>query len=99
MTRKSKRTQLIFWLIIIGLLISMLIAFTPTLNGLFGGGQQAQQQGEPALVVNGETVYSLEVAQTQQNPPFNMGFEGEVENVAGAGDFARKDSDGDVAGQ
>lgn len=78
MTRKSKRTQLIFWLIIIGLLISMLIAFTPTLNGLFGGGQQAQQQGEPALVVNGETVYSLEVAQAQQNPPFNMGFEGEV---------------------
>lgn len=78
MTRKSKRTQLVFWLIIIGLLISMLIAFTPTLNGLFGGGQQAQQQGEPALVVNGETVYSLEVAQAQQQAPFNMGFEGEV---------------------
>jgi parvulin-like peptidyl-prolyl isomerase len=78
MTRKSKRTQLIFWLIIIGLLISMLIAFTPTLNGLFGGGQQAQQLGEPALVVNGETIYSLEVAQAQQNPPFNMGFQGEI---------------------
>jgi parvulin-like peptidyl-prolyl isomerase len=78
MTRKSKRTQLIFWLIIIGLLISMLIAFTPTLNGLFGGGQQAQQLGEPALVVNGETIYSLEVAQAQQQAPFNMGFEGEV---------------------
>ncbi|MGL4609883.1 MAG: peptidyl-prolyl cis-trans isomerase [Trueperaceae bacterium] len=80
MTKKSKRTQAIFWLIIIGLLISMLIAFTPTLNGLFGGGTgtQADQQGEPALVVNGETVYSLEVAQIQQNPPFNLNFEGEV---------------------
>jgi parvulin-like peptidyl-prolyl isomerase/nucleoid-associated protein YgaU len=79
MTKKSKRTQLIFWLIIIGLLISMLIAFTPTLNGLFGGGNQQQvQQGDPALVVNGETVYSLEVAQAQQQAPFNMGFQGEV---------------------
>jgi parvulin-like peptidyl-prolyl isomerase/nucleoid-associated protein YgaU len=78
MTKKSKRTQLVFWLIIIGLLISMLIAFTPTLNGLFGGGNQQVQQGDPALIVNGETVYSLEVAQAQQNPPFNMGFQGEV---------------------
>jgi parvulin-like peptidyl-prolyl isomerase len=79
MTKKRKRTQLVFWLIIIGLLISMLIAFTPTLNGLFGGAsQQAQQQGDPALVVNGETVYSLEVAQLQQQSPFNMGFQGEV---------------------
>jgi parvulin-like peptidyl-prolyl isomerase len=77
MTRKSKRTQLIFWLIIIGLLVSMVIAFTPTLNGLFGS-QQAQQQGEPALIVNGQTVYSLEVAQAQQNPPFNQGFQGEI---------------------
>jgi parvulin-like peptidyl-prolyl isomerase len=78
MTKKSKRTQLVFWLIIIGLLISMLIAFTPTLNGLFGGGQQNQQRGNPAILVNGEPVYDLEVAQLQQQQPFNMGFQGEV---------------------
>jgi parvulin-like peptidyl-prolyl isomerase len=75
---KSKRTQVIFWLIIIGLLISMLIAFTPTLNGLFGNNANQLQKGAPSLLVNGETLYELDVAQAQQNPPFNQGFQGEV---------------------
>lgn len=78
MNAKSKRTQVIFWLIIIGLLVSMLIAFTPTLNGLFGGNANQLQKGAPALVVNGETLYELDVARAQQNPPFNQGFQGEV---------------------
>ncbi len=78
MNAKSKRTQVIFWLIIIGLLVSMLIAFTPTLNGFFGGGNNNIQKGAPSLVVNGETLYELDVAQAQQNPPFNQGFQGEV---------------------
>lgn len=78
MNTKKKRTQVIFWLIIIGLLVSMVIAFTPTLNGLFGGGNTQLQKGAPALVVNGETLYELDVARAQQNPPFNQGFQGEV---------------------
>ncbi len=56
----------------------MLIAFTPTLNGLFGGGNEQLQKGAPSLLVNGETLYELDVARAQQNPPFNQGFQGEV---------------------
>ena len=73
----SRRTNtIILWTISLGLLVSMVIAFTPSLGTLFGGGNQ--QQGQTALEVNGVKVSELELARIQQNPPFNLTLEGEA---------------------
>ncbi len=72
----SKRTNaIILWVISIGLLVSMVIAFTP---GTFFGGNQGPQSGATALEVNGEPITELELARLQQNPPFNAVQEGPV---------------------
>ncbi len=72
----SKRTNaIILWIISIGLLVSMVIAFTP---GTFFGGNQGAQQGATALQVNGQAIPELEVARLQQNPPFSSVQEGPV---------------------
>ena len=72
----SKRTNaIILWVISIGLLVSMVIAFTP---GTFFGGNQGAQQGATALQVNGQPIPELEVARLQQNPPFSSVQEGPV---------------------
>lgn len=73
----SKRTNtIILWIISIGLLVSMLIAFTPTLGNLFGN--RAQQNGQPQLIVNGQTIGEVEVEQARRNPPYNISVEGEA---------------------
>lgn len=73
----SRRTNtIILWTISLGLLVSMVIAFTPSLGNLFSGG--AQQRSQTALEVNGEDITELEVARLQQNPPFNLTLEGEA---------------------
>ena len=72
----SKRTNaIILWVISIGLLVSMVIAFTP---GTFFGGNQASQAGATAFEVNGQPISEVEVARLQQNPPFNAVAEGPV---------------------
>ena len=73
----SRRTNtIILWTISLGLLVSMVIAFTPSLGTLFGGG--THQQGQTALEVNGAKISELEVARAQQNPPYNLTLEGEA---------------------
>lgn len=62
------------WLIAIGLLIGMVISFTPTM----GLGGATATQGTPQLVVNGETLREAAVLQARQNPLFSMVSEGEV---------------------
>lgn len=73
----NKRTNtIILWIISIGLLVSMLIAFTPTLGNLFGN--RVQQAGQPQLIVNGQTIGEVEVEQARRNPPYNISVEGEA---------------------
>ena len=72
----SRRTNtIILWLISIGLLVSMVIAFTPTINGLFGS-NTATNDNATALIVNGQEVTELDVARAQQNVPFRSGLTG-----------------------
>jgi parvulin-like peptidyl-prolyl isomerase len=72
----SKRTNtIVLWIISIGLLVGMVITFTPTLGG-FGG--SAGNQGRPAILVNGEPISELEVARARQNPLFSSVSEGQV---------------------
>lgn len=73
----SRRTNtIILWIISLGLLLGMVITFTPTLGGL-GGGNRADE-GRPALLVNGEAIRELEVARARQNPLFSAVREGPV---------------------
>lgn len=75
----SRRTNtIILWLISIGLLVSMVIAFTPTLGGLFNRTSTGADSSAPALQVNGQTITELEIARARQNPPFNFGIAGEA---------------------
>jgi parvulin-like peptidyl-prolyl isomerase len=75
----SRRTNtIILWLISIGLLVSMVIAFTPTLGGLFNRTPTGADSSAPALQVNGQTITELEIARARQNPPFNFGIAGEA---------------------
>jgi parvulin-like peptidyl-prolyl isomerase len=65
--RLSRRTNtIILWIISIGLLVGMIITFTPTLGALTGGGATGDTSA-PALTVNGETISELEVAQARQS--------------------------------
>ncbi len=73
----SKRTRtIILWAISIGLLLGMVISFTPTM-GLNFGGQQALR-GTVQMTVNGVEVREAEVLQLQQQAPFNSVTEGPV---------------------
>jgi len=75
--RLSRRTNIIIlWITSIGLLVGMVITFTPTLGALTG---TQTQTSAPALVVNGETIRDLEVAQLRQSSPiYNVVSEGPV---------------------
>ena len=73
----SKRTRtIILWGISIGLLLGMVISFTPTM-GLNFGGQEAMR-GTVQMTVNGAEVREAEVLQLQQQAPFNTVSEGPV---------------------
>src|SRR5690606_18030704 len=73
----SKRTRtVILWAIAIGLLVGMVISFTPTM-GLNWGGQTALL-GTPQIVVNGEAIREAEVNQASQGTLFNAVSEGPV---------------------
>lgn len=75
----SKRTNaIILWLISIGLLVSMIIAFTPTLGGLFNRAATGADTSAPALIVNGQVITELDIARARQTPPFNFSLEGEA---------------------
>jgi parvulin-like peptidyl-prolyl isomerase len=73
----SRRTNtIILWIVSLGLLIGMIITFTPTLGALTG---QGRDTSSPALVVNGETISDLQVAQARQSSPiFSVVQEGPV---------------------
>jgi parvulin-like peptidyl-prolyl isomerase len=73
----SRRTNtIILWIVSLGLLIGMVITFTPTLGALTG---QGGDTSSPALVVNGETISDLQVAQARQSSPiFSVVQEGPV---------------------
>jgi parvulin-like peptidyl-prolyl isomerase len=65
--RLSRRTNtIILWIVSIGLLVGMIITFTPTLGALTGGGA-AGDTSAPALTVDGETISELDVAQARQS--------------------------------
>lgn len=75
--RFSRRTNtIILWIISIGLMVGMIITFTPSLGGGFGGGQS--DNGRPAVLVNGEAITDVEVARARQNPLFSSVNEGQV---------------------
>jgi parvulin-like peptidyl-prolyl isomerase len=73
----TRRTNtIILWLISLGLVLGMIITFTPTMGG-FGRGATADGS-PPALTVNGATVSELQVARLRSNQLFNLVSEGEV---------------------
>lgn len=74
----SRRTNtIILWITSIGLLVGMVITFTPTLGALGGGGQG--DTSAAALTVNGETISELDVAQARRSTPlFTVVQTGEV---------------------
>ena len=77
MNLSQRNRNIILWIIAIGLLISMVISFTP--GNLFGGAAQRDAaEGPVALNVNGEPIREREVDRLEQNPPFNAVQEGPV---------------------
>lgn len=72
----SKRTNtVILWLIAIGLVLGMILTFTPNLG--FGGG--VTQQGEVVMRVNGEAITDMQINQVRNaNPLYYAVTEGEV---------------------
>lgn len=75
MKLSRRANTIILWVVSIGLLLGMVITFTPSL-GLGTGG--AGQLGAVALRVNGEPIRELEIAQARSNPLFAAVNEGEV---------------------
>jgi parvulin-like peptidyl-prolyl isomerase len=75
MKLSRRANTIILWFVSIGLLLGMVITFTPSLGVGFGGAGQA---GAVALRVNGEPIHELQVAQTRSNPLFVAVTEGEV---------------------
>ena len=75
--KTRKRTQFILLLITLGLLVSMIISFTPSFGALFGN-QNNVQDDPAALLVNGQKITESQVAIARRNPPFQSNFEGEV---------------------
>ena len=74
----QRNRNIILWIVAIGLLVSMVISFTP--GRLFGnrGTQQEAAEGPVALTVNDEPIRELQVQRLEQNPPFNAVPEGPV---------------------
>lgn len=75
MNLSQRNRNIILWIVAAGLLISMVISFTP--GTLFGNNQQ-DAEGPVALNVNGEPIRELEISRLEQNPPFNAIQEGPV---------------------
>jgi len=76
----NRRTNtIILWIISIGLLLGMIITFTPTLGRLGGGGGGASH-GAVELQVNGQPIYQDAVARARQNPLYSAVSQGEVAN-------------------
>jgi parvulin-like peptidyl-prolyl isomerase len=74
----SRRTNtIIMWFIAIGLVLGMIITFTPSLGG-FGRGGAAADGSAPAIRVNGSVISELSVARARANPLFNLVTDGEV---------------------
>ncbi len=74
--KMSKRTStIILWAVSIGLLAGMVLTFTPGL-GLTGGGSASR--GDAQIVVNGQTLYDLDIQQLRNNALFNTVTDGEV---------------------
>lgn len=74
--RFTPRTNtIILWVVSIGLMVGMVITFTPTLGALGGGGGPESQ---PSLFVNGEPVTQMEVNRARQSPLFAAVQEGPV---------------------
>ncbi|MEJ2666169.1 MAG: peptidyl-prolyl cis-trans isomerase [Deinococcales bacterium] len=74
----NRRTNtIILWVISIGLLLGMIITFTPTL-GRLGGGGRGNGHGAVELEVNGQPIYQDAVGRAQQNPLYNAVSTGEV---------------------
>lgn len=76
MSLSQRNRNIILWVIAIGLLVSMVISFTP--GTLFGGNPQDAVEGPVVLEVNGQPIRELEVARLRQNPPFNAVTEGPI---------------------
>jgi parvulin-like peptidyl-prolyl isomerase len=74
MKLSRRANTIILWFVSIGLLLGMVITFTPSL-GLGGG---TGDTSAVALSVNGEPIRELQVAQTRSNPLFAAVTEGEV---------------------
>ncbi|MEZ4607305.1 MAG: peptidyl-prolyl cis-trans isomerase [Deinococcales bacterium] len=73
----SKRTNtIILWIVALGLLVSMVIAFTP--GQLFGAGNQANNANKAALLVDGQPISELEVARARQEALYRSVTSGEV---------------------
>lgn len=73
----SKRARtIILWCVAIGLLLGMVISFTPTLGLTFGG--QEALRGTVQLTVNGAEIREAEVLQAQQGTIFGAVSEGPV---------------------
>jgi parvulin-like peptidyl-prolyl isomerase len=70
---------IILWIISIGLLLGMIITFTPTL-GRLGGHSAGNGHGSVELQVNGQPVYQDAVARAKQTPLYNAVSTGEVGN-------------------
>ena len=76
MNLSQRNRNIILWVVAIGLLVSMIISFTP--GTLFGGNQQDAIEGPVVLEVNDQPIRELEVARLRQNPPFNAVTEGPI---------------------
>lgn len=73
----NRRTNtVILWIISIGLLLGMIITFTPTLGRLGGGGRGGN--GPVELEVNGQPIYQDAVARARQNQLYNAVSQGPV---------------------
>ncbi len=73
----NRRTNtVILWVISIGLLLGMIITFTPTLGRLGGGGRGGN--GPVELEVNGQPIYQDAVARARQNQLYNAVSQGPV---------------------
>ncbi len=75
--KTRKRTQFILLLVTLGLLVSMIISFTPSFGALFGN-QNNTTEDPSALLINGQAITENQVAIARRNPPFQTNFEGEV---------------------
>lgn len=77
MKSNRRTTTIILWIVSIGLLLGMIITFTPTL-GRLGGRSSGAGHGTVELEVNGQPIYQDAVSRSRQNPLYNAVSDGEV---------------------